>query len=77
MQPELQPLIHELEDLHSETVNLVRENLPKLGQIHPENQSGATNLLHYLVLRRHDVRELQDQLTALGLSSLGRTESTF
>ena len=48
MQPELQPLIHELEDLHSEMVNLVRENLPMFTQIHPENQSGAINLLHYL-----------------------------
>ena len=76
MQPELQPLIRELEDLHSEMVNLVRENLPMFTQIHPENQSGAINLLHYLVLRRHDVRELQDQLTTMGLSSLGRTESS-
>ena len=75
MQPELQPLIHELEGLHAEMLALVQENLPVLGQIHPENQSGATNLLHYLALRRHDVRGLQDQLTTLGLSSLGRTES--
>src|SRR5271166_208943 len=73
MQPELQPLIHALEDLHSEMVNLVQENLP-VSQIHPENRSSATNLLHYLALRRHDVRELQEQLAALGLSSLGRTE---
>ena len=76
MQPELQPLIHELEDLHSEMVNLVRESLPMFTQIHPDNQSGAINLLHYLALRRHDVRGLQDQLTELGLSSLGRTESS-
>jgi pyruvate kinase len=75
MQPELQPLIHELEDLHAEMLTLVQENLPVLDQIHPENQSGANNLLHYLALRRHDVRGLQDQLTTLGLSSLGRTES--
>jgi pyruvate kinase len=75
MQPELQPLIHELKDLYNEMLTLVEENLAVLGQIHPENQSGATNLLHYLALRRHDVRELQDRLTTLGLSSLGRTES--
>jgi len=74
MQPELQPLIQELEDLHSEMVSLVQENLPVLAQIHSENQPSATNLLHYLALRRHDVRDLQEQLAALGLSSLGRTE---
>src|SRR5262249_49259762 len=36
---------------------------------------GARNLLHYVALRRHDIRELQEQLAELGLSSLGRTES--
>jgi len=75
MQPELQPLIHELEALHAEMVTLAEENRPLFTQIHPENQSGAMNLLHYLALRRHDVRGLQDRLTMLGLSSLGRTES--
>jgi len=33
------------------------------------------NLVHYLALRRHDLRSLQAHLTGLGLSSLGRTES--
>jgi hypothetical protein len=37
-----------LEELHSEMVSLVRENLPIFTQIHPGNQSGAINLLHYL-----------------------------
>jgi pyruvate kinase len=31
--------------------------------------------MHYLALRRHDIRHLQSQLAELGLSSLGRTES--
>jgi len=34
----------------------------------------ARNLVHYLALRRHDLRSLQDSLAALGLSSLGRAE---
>ena len=33
------------------------------------------NLLHYLAVRRHDVREVQYMLARLGLSSLGRMES--
>ena len=33
------------------------------------------NLLHYLALRKHDLRDLQSRLAALGLSSLGRSES--
>jgi len=39
-----------------------------------EHRAGARNLLQYLALRRHDLRELQDDLTRLGLSSLGRSE---
>jgi pyruvate kinase len=44
-------------------------------ELHPDHQAGARNLLHYVALRRHDIRELQHHLAALGLSSLGRTES--
>ncbi len=34
----------------------------------------ALNLAHYLAVRRHDLRPLQRQLMALGVSSLGRLE---
>jgi pyruvate kinase len=34
----------------------------------------AENLLHYLALRRENLRPLQDKLSRLGLSSLGRAE---
>jgi len=39
------------------------------------NTPGAVNLAHYLALRSFDLRELQEQLATLGLSSLGRGES--
>ncbi len=35
---------------------------------------GATNLAQYLAFRRHDLSGLQHQLSALGLTSLGRSE---
>ena len=38
------------------------------------NRESARNLLHYLALRRVDLREVQRRLTDLGLSSLGRAE---
>jgi pyruvate kinase len=41
----------------------------------PSMRESAYNLVHYLAVRRHDVRELQDELTRLGLSSLGRMEA--
>jgi len=47
----------------------------QLEQLHPEQERSGLNLLHYLALRRQDVRHVQDQLSALGLSSLGRAEA--
>jgi len=41
---------------------------------HPQNRESLRNLIHYLAMRRDDIHELQLQLTALGLSSLGRSE---
>jgi pyruvate kinase len=38
-------------------------------------RESAVNLLHYLALRRHDLRPLQEQLAKAGLSSLGRSEA--
>jgi pyruvate kinase len=43
--------------------------------VHHAYRRSASNLLHYLALRKRDIRPLQDSLAALGLSSLGRSES--
>jgi pyruvate kinase len=47
----------------------------RLEDVHANYQASARNLLHYLALRRRDLRPLQLRLAALGLSSLGRAES--
>jgi pyruvate kinase len=47
----------------------------ELGLTAPELRESAYNLIHYLAVRRHDVRPLQDDLSRLGLSSLGRLEA--
>jgi pyruvate kinase len=41
----------------------------------PEYLPSARNLAHYIAFRRYDLRELQEQLMPLGLSSLGRCEA--
>lgn len=41
----------------------------------PTFRQSARNLAHYLAVRRHDIRELQQELGKLGLSSLGRMEA--
>ncbi|HUZ21305.1 MAG TPA: pyruvate kinase [Acidimicrobiales bacterium] len=43
--------------------------------VHPVHRASEVNLAQYLALRRHDIRPLQEQLAALGLSSLGRAEA--
>jgi pyruvate kinase len=47
----------------------------RLEEVHANYRDSARNLLHYLALRRRDLRPLQLRLAALGLSSLGRAES--
>ncbi|MEZ5356773.1 MAG: pyruvate kinase [Bryobacteraceae bacterium] len=51
------------------------ESTHPIGGVEPDHRAGARNLLHYVALRRHDIRQLQTDLAELGLSSLGRTES--
>lgn len=47
----------------------------RIAATHPRHRRSAANLVHYVELRQHDIRTLQSRLTAIGLSSLGRSES--
>ncbi len=47
----------------------------RLDQVHAHHRESAVNLLHYLAMRRRDLRPLQTRLASWGLSSLGRAES--
>jgi pyruvate kinase len=46
-----------------------------LDSVHPAHRDGLDNLARFVALRSHDLRTLQDDLAAHGLSSLGRAES--
>jgi len=46
----------------------------ELDPVAPALRSSAKNLIHYLSLRQHDLRPLQDGLRKRGLSTLGRLE---
>jgi len=46
-----------------------------LQRVELQHLPSARNLVHYLAVRRHDLRALQDRLADVGLSSLGRMES--
>jgi hypothetical protein len=71
---QLEELIQNLNLFLSEMNELESSSLAGVAQIHPDHRASARNLIDYLALRRHDIRQLQAKLTDLGPSSLGRTE---
>jgi len=64
-----------VEELRRAALAAEREFIAELERAAPSMRESAFNLVHYLAVRRHDVRELQDELARLGLSSLGRMEA--
>ncbi|MCX5691607.1 MAG: pyruvate kinase [Planctomycetota bacterium] len=68
-------LLSLVESLRIACTQLERAHAADLQSVRPAALDGARNLLHYLALRREDLRSLQAQLSELGLSSLGRSES--
>ncbi|MCC6574928.1 MAG: pyruvate kinase [Planctomycetes bacterium] len=68
-------IVTSLRSLGEEMRDYARLNDGVLDAIAEPYQRSAVNLLQYLALRRHDLRDLQQRLSGLGLSSLGRSES--
>jgi len=68
-------LVNELERLRADLVAREAELAGVLNELPAATRASARNLVHYVSLRRHDLRELQDRLAELGLSSLGRAEA--
>jgi pyruvate kinase len=72
---ECQALIRELWTLREAMLDHERRLQPWIDDVDAAHRASAANLSHYLALRRHDLRRLQQRLADLGLSSLGRSES--
>lgn len=68
-------LIDELSRVRASLLKHEAELEPTLSDIESSYAASARNLVHYLALRRLDLRPLQDRLARLGVSSLGRSES--
>ena len=71
----LAELIDELAATRASCLEIEHAFEADLRDVHPSYRDSARNLLHYVALRRGDIRDLQKRLASLGLSSLGRTES--
>ena len=72
---DIEGVLIELMAIRADMVAGLARSQPHLAKVHANYRDSARNLLHYLALRRRDLRPLQLRLAALGLSSLGRAES--
>lgn len=68
-------LITPLRSLRDSAITLEKSLAAEIQLIEPAYRDSARNLLHYLSLRQNDIRNLQQDLASLGLSSLGVLES--
>lgn len=64
-----------LKEIESSMVNEVEKRSSILSEIHTSQLMAAKNMLHYLTLRKEDIRALQNDLHSMGLSSLASAES--
>ncbi len=69
-------LLTELKAIRGSCLGLERDFGAAIAEACPQSRHSVQNLVHYLALRRHDLRDLQSRLASLGLSSLGRSESS-
>ena len=69
-------LLAELKELRESCLAMEQEFGASIAEACPQSRRSVENFLHYLALRKHDLRDLQSRLAALGLSSLGRSESS-
>ncbi len=69
------PILEQLEAIRKQVDEHVVQFQPEIAATHPRYRASARNLLHYLALRQHDIRDLQNRLGELGVTRLGRAES--
>ena len=68
-------VLAELLDVRKDILESLVVADPLIQEVHPRFLESARNLLHYLALRRRDLRSLQQRLAAIGPASLGQAES--
>ena len=71
----LRVLLQDVGELRQDLMAAEARQEPAIAAVQQRHRYSARNLVHYVELRRHDVRDLQARLSTHGLTSLGRTES--
>lgn len=72
---DLEDVLSQLDEILSKADEREQSETADIDLVDPEFQKSAINLAHYLALRNVDLRPLQEELSRMGLSSLGRTEA--
>lgn len=72
---DLTTLMAEVAELRADLLAAEALRAEAIESTHPTHRRSAANLVHYVELRRHDLRDLQLRLGRRGLSSLGRCEA--
>ncbi|HMR43889.1 MAG TPA: hypothetical protein PKC40_08645, partial [Saprospiraceae bacterium] len=65
------PLIRQIEIIREKMIAEEWSSSAMLNDLEPHYRDSARNLLHYLILRSFDLRDLQENLSSLGISSIG------
>lgn len=73
---EIKTLLHQMNQLRGTCLAMEQEFEASISEARPQSRPSAKNLIDYLALRKHELRDLQFQLAAHGLSSLGHSESS-
>ena len=69
-----QRVSNQLNSIYERALEFEASYASELALVHPKFRQSARNLVHSLALRQTDIRDLQEDLAVLGLSSLGRAE---
>jgi pyruvate kinase len=68
-------LLEKLQNVRRELLEAEAGFADEIARVPASRSESARNVVHYLTLRRRDVRSLQDELERMGLSSIGRSEA--
>jgi pyruvate kinase len=72
---ESRAVLAELKKIQQSCLSTEQQFAESIAEAPAQSKESIRNLLHYLALRQHDLRDLQRELACMGLSSLGRSES--
>jgi pyruvate kinase len=73
-QSSVQQLRIDIQQLRAALVHAEAQFTDAIRQVHPSNRDSARNLVHYMALRSFDLRDLQEQLSELSISSFAHAE---